>query len=211
MEKYVLTKTFLSTILGNLSKSASLDGREYLTDGALDRLVLASGGVARDFLSIFRRSVDVARERKAEKISAEDINVAAGEYEPSKRDEFKRDIYSEEEHPLDSVFQEVRNFCLDTAKTNCFLMNKDARGAPVDSVHELVDLKLLHLIRSRVTVNSKSKGGQIYEAYMLDLSQYAGARKRRGLEIIEFWRKDTNQKLRRISLIFKEKSGLGPN
>jgi hypothetical protein len=90
-------------------------------------------------------------------------------------------------------------------------MNKDARGAPVDSVHELVDLKLLHLIRSRVTVNSKSKGGQIYEAYMLDLSQYAGARKRRGLEIIEFWRKDTNQKLRRISLIFKEKSGLGPN
>ena len=136
--------------------------------------------------------------------------MAAGEYEPSKREEFKRDIYLEEEHSLDSIFQEVRNFCLDTAKTNCFLMNKDARGASVDSVHELVDLKLLHLIRSRVTVNSKGKGGQIYEGYMLDLSQYAGARKRRGLEIIEFWRKDTNQKLRRVSLIFKEKSGLSP-
>src|SRR5208282_292154 len=64
LEKYALAKAFLSTILGNLSKSANLDVREYLTDGALDRLVLASGGVARDFLSIFRRSVDIAREKK---------------------------------------------------------------------------------------------------------------------------------------------------
>src|SRR5258708_33446042 len=79
LENYALTKAFLTTILENLSKSAGLDFRDYLTVGALDRLVLASGGVARDFLSIFRRSVDVARERAAEKISAEDVNVAAGE------------------------------------------------------------------------------------------------------------------------------------
>lgn len=172
-------------------------------DGAVDRLVLASGGVARDFLSIFRRSVDVARERRGDRISAEDINIAAGEYEPSKREEFKRDTYSEEEGSLESVFQRVREFCLEQANSNCFLVNKDARGADVDAIHELVDLKLLHLIRSRVTVNSR--GGQIYEAYMLDLSQYAGARKRRGLEIIEFWKADSSQRLRRVSLIFKEK------
>src|SRR5258706_14043917 len=104
----------------------------------------------------------------------------------------KRDIYSEEENPLDSIFQEVRNFCLETANSNCFLINKDARGASINSVHELVDLKLLHLIRSRVTVNARGRGGQLYEGYLLDLSQYEGARKRRGLEIIEFWRKDTN-------------------
>ena len=29
----------------------------------MDRLTLASGGVARDFLAIFRKAVDVARER----------------------------------------------------------------------------------------------------------------------------------------------------
>jgi hypothetical protein len=203
LEKYALTKQFLVQILNNLAKSCDLLPDQFITDGAIDRLVLASGGVARDFLSIFRRSVDVARERRGDKISAEDINMAAGEYEPSKREEFKRDTYSDEEGSLESVFQRVREFCLEQANSNCFLVNKDAHGADVDAIHELVDLKLLHLIRSRVTVNSR--GGQIYEAYMLDLSQYAGARKRRGLEIIEFWKADSSQRLRRVSLIFKEK------
>jgi len=50
------------------------------------------------------------------------------------------------------------------------------REKHIDQIHELVDLKLLHLIRSRVTVKA-SRPGQIYEAYMLDLSQYAGAKK----------------------------------
>jgi hypothetical protein len=72
----------------------------------------------------------------------------------------------------------------------------------VDNIHELVDLKLLHLIRSRVTVSTRQ--GKIYEAYMLDLSQYAGARKRRGLEVVEFWTQDSKEKLRRASLIFGE-------
>jgi hypothetical protein len=161
--------------------------------------------VARDFLSIFRRAIDVSRERAADRINAEDVNMAAGEYEPSKREEFKRDTYSDEEGSLNSVFQTVRDFCLETANSNCFLINKDARGREIDMLHELVDLKLLHVIRSRVTVNSR--GGQIYEAYMLDLSQYAGARKRRGLEVVEFWKPQSTQRLRRVSLIFRERSG----
>jgi len=69
-------------------------------------------------------------------------------------------------------------------------------------IHELVDLKLLHLVRQRVTVKSR-RAGKIYEAYMLDLSQYAGARKRRGLSTIEFWRSDANKNLRRASLIYR--------
>jgi hypothetical protein len=205
LEKYALAKEFLSKILSNLTASVGLSTDDFLTPGAVDRLVLASGGVARDFLSIFRRSVDIARERDNEKITAEDINVAAGEYDTSKREEFKRDTYTEEEDSLDSVFQEMRNFCLEDANSNCFLLDKDARGKKVDNIHELVDLKLLHLIRSRVTVSTRQ--GKIYEAYMLDLSQYAGARKRRGLEVVEFWTQDSKEKLRRASLIFGEEKG----
>jgi hypothetical protein len=36
------------------------DHHVILADGAIERLVLASGGVARDFLTIFRRAIDVA-------------------------------------------------------------------------------------------------------------------------------------------------------
>src|SRR4030095_5487593 len=134
--------------------SVDLRIEDLMTEGAIDRLVLASGGVARDFLSIFRRSGDVARERKGDTINAEDINKASGEYDTSKREEFKRDTYDEEENSLDSVFQNVREFCLEKVNSNCFLLNKDARGKHIDQIHELVDLKLLHLIRSRVTVKA---------------------------------------------------------
>ena len=57
LEKYSLAKGFLRKILQNLAKSVELsDSLDFLTDTGLDRLVLASGGVARDFLSIFRRA-----------------------------------------------------------------------------------------------------------------------------------------------------------
>jgi len=205
LEKYGLAKAFLVKLLRSFFDTLSLSGvSDYLTDGALDRLVLASGGVARDFLSIFGRSVTVARERggghRGEKISAEDVNMAAGEHDTSKREEFKRDTLDSEAGALDQEFQRLQNFCLEQANSNCFLLDQEERGREIDLVHELVDLKLIHLVRSRVTVSKRQ--GRIYEAYMLDLSQYAGARKRRELQIVEFWKQSSVEALRKISLIY---------
>ncbi len=126
--------------------------------------------------------------------------MAAGEYDGSKREEFKRDTGGDDQESLDQQFQQIRSFCLEEAETNCFLLDKDAKGEEVALIHELVDLKLLHLVRSRVTVSGRR--GSIFEAYMLDLSQYAGARKRRGLDIIEFWKPESKESLRRASLIY---------
>ena len=204
LEKYKLAKEFLVRVLTNFAEEAKIIPiSSFLTDGALDRLVLASGGVARDFLSIFRRSKDVACERggghRGEKVGAEDVNVAAGENDSYKREEFKRDTL-DDNITLENEFQKLRDFCLDKNNTNCFLLNKDRHGPEVDLIHELVDLKFIHLARSRVTVRGHS--GQIFEAYMLDLSQYAGARKRRKLKIVEFWKKSSKDALRGQSLIF---------
>ncbi|MFO0833638.1 MAG: hypothetical protein U0638_01605 [Phycisphaerales bacterium] len=209
LEKYLIAKAFLQRILANLATSVGFaGGLDFVTDTGLDRLVLASGGVARDFLAIFRRSVIVAKERgqgsaRGDRIGAEDVNAAAGDYEPTKREEFKRDTYHEDESTLDQAFQNVRKFCLETANSNCFLIDKEIRDSRVGEIHELVDLKLLHLIRSRVTVNTRQ--GRIFEAYMLDLSQYAGARKKRDLELIEFWSESAKDQLRKVSLIYLER------
>jgi len=206
LEKYVLAKHFLSSILENLAKTKGLKLGDFITDGGRDRLVLASGGVARDFLAIFRRSIDVARQRvmekktaRGEKIGTEDVNIAAGEYEPSKKEDFKRDA-SEDRDKLIDFFNKIRDFCLTKAIANCFLLDKDAEGAEVQMIHELVDLKLLHFARARVTVSKRV--GKIFEAYMLDLSQYAGARKKRDLESIEFWRSESEEAIRRVGLIY---------
>jgi len=204
LEKYSLAKEFLTKILTNFARTAEVGPLSgFLTDGALDRLVLACGGVARDFLSIFRRSVDIARERgsgyRGGKIGVEDVNVAAGEYDSAKREDFKRDTL-DDSSPLEAEFRKISQFCLEVNNTNCLLLDKEQHHAEVDLIHELVDLKLVHLVRSRVTVSGRR--GRIYEAYMIDLSQYAGARKRRKLQMVEFWKPNSTEALRKKTLIY---------
>lgn len=67
-------------------------------------------------------------------------------------------------------------------------------------LQELIDLRLLHQIRSRVTVSSKP--GKIFKSFLLDVSQYTGERARRDVEMIEFWKDSEKEKLRRASSIY---------
>lgn len=210
LEKYDLTKRFLLEILENFAKEVGLSLDAFLTDGARDRLVLASGGVARDFLTIFRRALDVARERVArgemargERIGAEDVNRAAGENDKFKREDFSRDAGPEEQGRLLRTFEQASDFCLTVAKANCFLVDKDLSRPEIEHIGELVDLKFLHHVKSRVTVRERPH--RLYDAYMLDLSQYAGERARQNFEIVEFWGRDADDALRKGRLIYLER------
>jgi hypothetical protein len=204
LEKYQQAKDFLTRILKGFFDAAELQIDDILTDGALDRLVLASGGVARDFLGIFRRSIGIARNRatgaRGPKIGVEDVNAAAGEYDQYKREELSRDTSSEDEQPIESEFASIRQFCLNSGNANCFLIDKDAEPTLSNRVEELTDLRLVHKVRSRVTISGRP--GKLFEAYMLDVSQYTASRKKRELEVIEFWREDSTERLRRVSLIY---------
>ncbi len=207
LEKYDLAKKFLIKLLTGLMNEAGLQSPEQiLADTAIDRLVLASGGVARDFLTIFRRSIDCARERgndaRGPRIGAEDVNRAAGEHDSSKRDELRRDASADETKQLEGAFQSIRTFCLETVNCNCFLVPKDRPSSEELVIDELVDLKMLHLVHSRIS--TRDKPGAFFRAFMLDLSQYAGDRKRRNLELIEFWKSGGTDELRKTRLVFGE-------
>lgn len=210
LEKYQTTKSFLIRILDQLAKDKGVSLSDIMADGARDRLVLASGGVARDFLSLFRRALDETRERvlsgdlvRGPKMGAEDVNRAAGAYYEHKTEELNRDADSNERQVILDFVQKVRNFCLDKNNPkNCFLVEKDFDPNQEALVGELVDLKFAHHAKSRVTVRNRE--GRIYDAYMLDMSFYTGERTRRGLDIIEFWKADNADALRKAGLIFAE-------
>jgi hypothetical protein len=204
LEKYSLAKEFLEKVLRSfVSDCGNLAISQILNEGAIDRLVLASGGVVRDFLAIFRRAVDVARERgedhRGPRIGSEDVNVAAGEHETSKREELKRDALDDQKE-IEKQFDKIVDFCVDGAKANLFLLDKSASGKEIELVHELVDLRLIHLVRSRITVSKRP--GQIFEGYMLDVSQYTGSRKRHNFELVNFWIPEKVEDLRRVKLIY---------
>jgi hypothetical protein len=210
LEKYDLTKRFLVQILERFCEGSKVKLDDVLADGGKDRLVIASGGVARDFLTIFRRAIDVARERLARKdlargnkVGAEDVNVAAGEFDKFKREDFVRDTSEGDVEKLLEVFNNIVEFCVNISRANCFLMEKDFQENLMETVEELVDLKFIHRARSRVTVRERT--GKIFDAFMLDLSQYTGERARRNFDIIGFWRKQSQDSLRKPKLIFSER------
>jgi len=206
LEKYQTTKAFLVKVLTGLFSEAGIDSLgDVITDTALDRLVVASGGVARDFLTIFRKSIDFARERggndaRGPRIGGEDVNRAAGEHDTSKRDELRRDAAQEETSRLEAALAIVRQHCLEDTEVNCFLIERDIETRRRAVIDELLDLKMLHLVHSRVTIPVRQ--GKYFTAYMLDLSQYTGDRKRRNLEMLDFSADPGREALRRVKLIF---------
>ena len=103
-----------------------------------------------------------------------------------------------------AALQDISDFCVNKVKANCFLVEKDMPGAVSQEINELVDLKFLHRAKSRVTVRDRS--GRLYDAYMLDISRYAGERTRRGVEVVKFWGKDTGDALRKTNLVYLEKT-----
>lgn len=205
LEKFTLARQFLVSILDQLVKEVGLVGHsKIISPGGVERLVLASGGVARDFLTILRRSIDVARERReagndsrGPRITAEDVNAAAGEHDPSKRDEMKRDTL-EERAALEAALTNVQQFCIDQ-EINCFLIEQGTETAGSKLLRELVDLRFVHLVKSRVTVREKK--GVLFSAYMLDVSQYTGSRKRRELQMVNFWEAEALDRLRQPRFI----------
>ena len=205
LEKYRTAKVFLLKVAESVGDECQVKVPQLLTRDARDRLVLASGGVARDFLSIMRKAIAFAQEQGAAKVGATSVNQAAGEHESSKRDEFSRDAIDSQQK-LQQEFDSVSQFCLIRQKTNCFLVEKDDTENPTyQAVRELVDLRLIHAVASRITV--RTRPGKIYEAYMIDISQYTGERKRRNLKIIEFWKPEGKNELRVASRIYSEKDG----
>ena len=203
LAKFEIARRFLLQVLNQIIKEVDIKDHDViLADGGVVRLVLASGGVARDFLSIFRKAVDVARERgrthRGERVNAEDVNVAAGEHEPSKRDELRRDTL-EERQVLERALRNIRDFCV-TNKVNCFLVEQDAAiSGRLDVLGELADLRFVHVVNSRTTV--RDRPGKLFTAYMLDISQYTGERRRRDLAMISFWERSELDKIRRSKYI----------
>jgi hypothetical protein len=152
---------------------------------------------------IFRRSIDFARthdtKHRENKIGSEDINHAASDYDSSKREELRRDTL-DDNSLLEAEFRKVRDFCLKRAKANVFLIDRDENKERYELVQELMDLRLIHKVSSRVTVSKRP--GRIFEAYMLDLSQYTGSRKMKDMRIVEFWRQGRGDQLRLVSMVY---------
>jgi hypothetical protein len=186
LEDPAAAQDFLEKMLGNYTIAAGVKAPSSIAQRqALGRLVLASGGVPRDYLNLFASSIVQARRSRvnAKEVGKEDVAVAAGGAARGKKRDLEQDVSSDSASALllalDKLSKRVKGdgfayFRIDLAE-------KSEKG--YELLGQLADLRFVHLIQA--TLSDQHKGGVKYEAYILDFSEYSDVRVKRGLQVLE--------------------------
>ena len=156
----------------------SLEIDSLFSGDGFKQLCLASGGVPRDFLSLFVRlanRIDFSRGRTIGKVQVTEEAIANF---VNKLDSLKVDS-ADEERVLELYLNSIKAEVYQKKRTNTFLVAKDElelHPQARQAVRALVDLRLIHQIEK--STSSAPSNGQMYEAYILDIGLYDNARPR---------------------------------
>ncbi len=191
LEQPEKAKIFLEKILrGYAEESNALPLSSVVSASAVDRLVLASGGVPRDFLTLCAASLQTARERdKAKTVGVQDVNNAAGIISQTKQQELEDDAAATSGRSaiLVASLNVVREFLLTDEQITFFRIefrDKELHQAEYRSLQALADLRMIHLINA--SLSDPHHAGRRSEVYLLDLSQYSGSRLKQNLSVLDF-------------------------
>jgi hypothetical protein len=215
LERFTTAQGFLEAVLEGICGPLEVDLDDLLTEGGRQRLVLGSGGVARDYLNLTQQALRIANERDQNptrphnRIGAEDVNEAAATMSAQKQEDLRRDASTDADELRDRLADLVK-FSLDVNKTNVFLvegpkLQEEDWGKEIQA---LADLRLLHEFGNL----SEKRGtfrGRRFVGFTLDLSNYTGTRSEQ-ITQIEFWTREGKQAARSANLIYTPGSSAQP-
>lgn len=191
LEEPAKAKAFLSSILRTYTDEVGMRSWSgFLSSPAFDRLVLASGGVPRDFLILSATAVQVARQRaKARSAGVQDVNEAAGRTAKIKRQELEDDAASSVGSAQSrlNTLNVLRSFLIDERQITYFRIDfadKEDHSEEYKLMQSLMDLRMIHLINA--SLSDEHHAGRRSEVYMLDLSEFSGARFKHNLRVLDF-------------------------
>lgn len=173
------TQQFLEQIFGSLAKRESVDIRDLMTGGALTRLVVAAGGVPRDYLRLARESIKHARNRGpsdkqgSDKVMAEDVNSAAGQTAEPKLTDLRADA-PDAAAELERLLEDLGEFCRHN-KVAYFMVDQRDREL-TKQIDQLQDLRFVHLLFDGETV--PNAGSRRHRVLLLDVAYLSFKRAR---------------------------------
>ncbi len=179
LENFGAMVKFMKELLAHINSkvNVNIDYDKILTDNAFKFLCLASGGVPRDFFSLFislgNKMLD--NEKSISKPNVIDCSI---DNLPNKMEAFKTDT-AEEKEILEHYLQFIRDEIILGKKYNSFLVsNSEALKFPQinQAIKELVDLRLIHIVNSNTS--SAPSDGLRYSAYMVDIGLFPNANPR---------------------------------
>jgi hypothetical protein len=177
LQEFKRSKTFLEAILDSLCEESRAARASLFSEGALDRLVLASGGVPRDYIGLVSECIAIAKSRGpsgksgSERIIAEDVNSAAGRTVEIKYNDMREDAGSVSDE-LENLVVRLTDHCRAT-KSSCFLINASHREL-VSKANRLQNMRFVHIVATNETVPNQQSDR--YHVYVLDVSLLAAQR-----------------------------------
>jgi hypothetical protein len=206
---YGTTKKFLESILHQIAASVDMDTTRLFTEGAMDRLMLASGGVVRDYLRLAGESIKQAKNRGpstksgTHRVTVEDVNAAAGQIAPSKFDDLKLDS-PHQATALTKLVLDLTEFCRDR-RSAYFLADSQDRELD-EQMRALQHLRFTHLLAQSETIpDAKS---QRFNVYLLDAAQLSAQRATQDVDF-DGW-KDREKRRNRKIIYASDWKPIGP-
>lgn len=207
LEDFPQAQRFLEKVLDGICDEEGVSTSDLVTETGRVRLILGSGGVARDYIDLVSKSLRKATERPANtarphnRITAEDINESAADISTRKQNDLATDAGPDADR-LRQRLTDIVVFCLDRNKTNVFLVE----GTDLQerewgqAIQALADLRLVHQL-GNLTVPWGPYRGRRFVGFTLDLSHWTGTRSEQ-IRQIEFWKPGGRGQLRRAGLIY---------
>lgn len=195
-----VTQEFLEEILSQIGAKAGVDINVLFTNEARKRLVLAAGGVARDYLRIAGGAINEARNRGvtlksgSHRVIVDDVNKSAGQLSPSKFDDLKADE-PEEAAALANLVRKLTEFCRAHGRAY-FLIPTDAVDLS-NQIDKLQHLRFAHLLIESETI--PDRGSQRFNVWLLDVAELSA---QRAAEHMDFLGWEEREKRRNRALIF---------
>lgn len=197
LEDLEATSEYLGEMLAALSYTAGVNNPKdtLFNPDAFHSLVLASGGVPRDFLNIFVEAISAANADEQDRwLTPTYIWKGASRLSYRTKLNNLKEEASSDSSPLEKVYQDIISFCLREKKKTAFLVSQE-QAQKLFSVHELIlqlmDFKLIHVVEPDTSAASGRKGR--FEAYTLDFSLFMEPRLR-NIEHVEFWKVDSERR-----------------
>lgn len=178
---YQRTSSQLRQILYAYGTKAGMAANEIdalFMGGGYDRLVLAAGGVPRDFLSLLLDALST-KPPGQERIGKDDVRQLSLEVFRRRIEELKEDSEQQDQGGLLRGINAITKFCF-TKKQNVFLVSDQEvqeRNGVRELLNRLLDYRIIHSVASALT--HKSYPGT-FAAYTIDIGAYAKFRKLEG-------------------------------
>jgi hypothetical protein len=170
-------------ILDAHAKFCGLPSVSFLCNSpdVISRLIWVSAGVPRDALNMFAQAMVKGNTAGRSKVAVSDVNLATSEMISQKLRDIDADVSSSSERPLiESVLDNIKEFCVKQQQKNAFLVEIRAADPIYQEVLKLVDLRLIHVISEGLTVG---EAGRKYLALILDYGFYTGIRAARSVDL----------------------------